>query len=204
MRKTTFSISALALALLAGFAVTGTASAQSKPDKPAVQSGGRLERVGVVDVQKILRDASATRAIRPQLDKLKNTYQSQFKKEEDELRAADQDLERQRAILSPEAFNEKRNEFQKRANELQRKVQDARQLLDESLGNAMGVVQDRLRDVLVQVRDEHKLQLILFRSAVIAMEPRFDITDEVLKRLNQKLPSVTVKVPPRKPAAKPK
>ena len=142
-------------------------------------------------------------ASRPQLDKLKNGYQAQFKKEEDELRAADQDLERQRAILSPEAFNEKRNEFQKRANDLQRKVQEARQLLDEALGNAMGVVQDRLRDVLVQLRDEHKLQLILFRSAVIAMEPRFDITDEVLKRLNQKLPSVTVKMPERKPEQNP-
>jgi Skp family chaperone for outer membrane proteins len=201
MRKTTLHFSAILLAMLAGFAIAGPASAQSA--KSAASSGGPVERIGVVDVQKILRDSSATRAIRPQLDKMKNNYQAQFKKEEDELRAADQDLERQRAILSPEAFNEKRNEFQKRANELQRKVQEARQLLDESLGNAMGIVQDRLRDVLIQVRDEHKLQLILFRSAVIAMEPRFDITDEVLKRLNQKLPSVTVKLPPRKPAEKP-
>jgi Skp family chaperone for outer membrane proteins len=200
MHKTTFWAFSLVLAMLAMLAQPLPAAAQAKKSG----QGGSLERVGVVDVQKILREASATRAIRPQLDKLKNSYQAQFKKEEDELRAADQDLERQRAILSPEAFNDKRVEFQKRANGLQRKVQQARQLLDESLGQAMGVVQDQLRAVLVQVRDEHKLQLILFRSAVIAMEPRFDITEEVLKRLNQKLPSVTVKVPKRKPEAKPK
>ena len=201
MHKTTFHIFSFLLAMLAALAPPHQAAAQQA--KPAAQQGGPIDRVAVVDVQKILREASATRAIRPQLDKLKNGYQAQFKKEEDELRAADQDLERQRAILSPEAFNEKRNEFQKRANDLQRKVQEARQLLDEALGNAMGVVQDRLRDVLVQLRDEHKLQLILFRSAVIAMEPRFDITDEVLKRLNQKLPSVTVKMPERKPEQNP-
>ena len=201
MHKTSFRAFLIALAALAVMlAQPHPAAAQAKQ----AAQGGPLERVGVVDIQKILRDASATRAIRPQLDKLKNSYQAQFKKEEDELRAADQDLERQRAILSPEAFNEKRVEFQKRANELQRKVQDARQLLDDSLGKAMGVVQDQLRAVLIQVRDEHKLQLILFRTAVIAMEPRFDITDEVLKRLNQKLPSVKVTVSKRKPAAKPK
>ena len=201
MHKTSFRAFFIVLAALAVMlAQPHSAAAQAKK----AAQGGAIERIGVVDVQKILRDASATRAIRPQLDKLKNKYQAQFKKEEDELRAADQDLERQRAILSPEAFNEKRVEFQKGANDRQRKVQDARQLLDESLGKAMGVVQDQLRAVLIQVRDEHKLQLILFRSAVIAMDTRFDITDEVLKRLNQKLPSVTVTVPKRKPEAKPK
>lgn len=200
MHKTIIKACFFALTALAVLAQPGAAQAQAK--KTAM--GGPIERIGVVDVQKILREASATRAIRPQLDRLKNSYQAQFKKEEDELRAADQDLERQRAILSPEAFNEKRVDFQKRANELQRKVQDARQLLDQSLGKAMGVVQDQLRAVLIQVRNEHKLQLILFRSAVIAMEPRFDITDEVLKRLNQKLPTVKVSVPKHKPEAKPK
>ena len=163
-----------------------------------------IVRFGVIDVQKILREAAATRAIRPQIEKLKDDYQARFKREEDALRAADKELQGKRALLSPEAFDQERREFQRRATELQRKVQAARRELDEALGGAMDVVQRAVGDIVTQLAKEQKIQFILHRPAVMLMDSRFDITDEVLKRLNVKLPSVGVKLPGRKPTTKSK
>lgn len=194
------------LSLLPALAICALLAAISAPAgaQQRQPSANEVVRFAVVDVQKILRDSAATRTIRPQIEKLKNEYQAQFKKEEDELRAADQELQRKRALLSPEAFDQERRTFQSHATELQRKVQEARRSLDEVLGGAMAIVQRSIEEVVEQYADEQKIQFILHRPVVMRMDPRFDITDEVLKRLNAKLPSVAVKMPERKPGDRPK
>lgn len=188
-----------AVVFVLGMAMNGPVYSQQRPP-----SANEPVRFAVIDVQKILRDAAATRTIRPQVEKLKDEYQTRFKKEEDELRVADQELQNKRALLSPEAFDQERRAFQSRATELQRQVQEARRSLDEVLGGAMSVVQSAIEDIVKQYAEEQKIQFILHRPVVMRMDARFDITDEVLKRLNARLPSVTVKLPERKPGASPR
>ena len=56
--------------------------------------------VAVVDVQFILQEAAASKSIQKQLEAQRETYQNEISKQEDRLRAVEQELNRQRANLS--------------------------------------------------------------------------------------------------------
>ncbi len=178
---------------VSGGLVPGPAAAQ-QADAP--KTGAISLEIAVVDVQKILREATASKTIRPQLAKLKQEYRARFKKQEQELRAASQDLSRQRAILSPEAYEQQRKAFRKRASKVQREVQAARRRLDGALASAMRKVHRALRGITAKYARQEGIQLILPKSGVLLMETRFDITDEILQRLNKQLPTVKLELPP--------
>ncbi|MEE8333076.1 MAG: OmpH family outer membrane protein [Alphaproteobacteria bacterium] len=151
--------------------------------------------IAVVDVQKILRESEASKTIRPQLAKLKKEYRARFKQQEQDLRAANQDLSRQRTILSPEAYDEQRKAFRKRASKVQREVQAAQRQLDGALATAMRKVHRALLGITAKYARKEGVMMILPKSGVLLMEPRFDITGEILKRLNKQLPTVTIELP---------
>ena len=63
-------------------------------------------KIGVIDINMIIRDAKAFNSIREQISKYKEVYQAEIQKEEEALRNANQELARQRTLLSAEAFAE--------------------------------------------------------------------------------------------------
>ena len=159
------------------------------------------QNVGVVDTQRIMRDSSAIKSIGDQIAKLRVTYQQEITKQENELRTAEQELNRQRTIISPEAFAERRRAFEQRVGNLQRDVENRKRELDKSVQVAMGSVQKELNTIIGALVEERKLTLVLPKSQTIYHSPQMEVTDEVMKRLNSKLPSI--KVPPPAPVAAP-
>ena len=155
--------------------------------------------IGVIDVQKVLRSSVAARSIRPQMEKLKADYQKRFKKSEAGLLKAKQDLERERAIL-PEGYAERRKAFERRVNDTQRQVQGVNRLLDGALANAMRKVHKTLRDITKELAQERSLQFVVPKRVLIFYEKRVDITQEVSRRLNKRLPRVKVVMPKGRPA----
>jgi Skp family chaperone for outer membrane proteins len=152
------------------------------------------QNIAVVDIQRIMRESSATKSITDQIEKQRNTYQQDITKQENELRNAEQELNKQRTIISPEAFAERRRAFEQRVGNLQRDVQNRKRDLDKSLNGATTTVQNALRDIIGALVTERKYTLILIKSQTAYNAPELEVTEEVLKRINAKLPSV--KVPP--------
>jgi Skp family chaperone for outer membrane proteins len=164
---------------------------------PASAQG--LSGVGVVDIQRIMRESAAAKSIQGQIEKLRASYQQEITKQENELRTAEQELNRQRTLVSPDAFNERRRQFEQKVGNLQRDVQNRKRALDQSFSTAMRNVENSLREIIEQMVAERRLNLVLIKSQTIFNAPELEMTDEVMKRLNAKLPSV--KVPPPAPAA---
>ena len=59
----------------------------------------------------------------------------------------------------------------------------------------MGKIQKVFREVSAQIAKERKLTMVMRKSAVVLSPAKMDITAEVLKRLNQRLPRVAVAQP---------
>ena len=153
--------------------------------------------IGVIDIQKVLRSSVAARSIRPQMKKLKAHFQKIFKNSEAELLKAKQDLERERVIL-PEGFVERRKAFARRVNDTKRRVQTVNRELDRALANAMRQVHKNLREITKDFAEERSLHFVVPKRVIIFYEQRFDITQEVSRRLNKKLPNVRVVMPKSK------
>jgi outer membrane protein len=178
--------------LLAGFAVA-LALVLGQP-RPAVAEL-RAPVIAVVDIQYILQEAAASKGIQKQLDSQRQTYQTEISKQEEKLRAADQELNRQRSILSADAFAQKRREFEQQVADVQRSVQGRKRVLDQAFNESMSKVRDTLLQVVADVAGEQKASLVLSKQQVVIVEKSLDLTATVLERLDKKLPSVPVTLP---------
>jgi Skp family chaperone for outer membrane proteins len=149
--------------------------------------------IAVVDIQKVMQESTAAKDIRDQIKVQGDKFQADVSKKEDELRTADQKLNEQKAILSQQAFNEKREEFKNKANKAQHDVQEKRAQLDASFNESIGQVQKAISEIIADMAKEKGFQIAIQRMQILYSADSLDITDEVLKRLNAKLATVKVK-----------
>lgn len=159
----------------------------------ATPASAQLQGVGVVNIQKIMKDSKAAVSVRQQLQTKQKQFQSELDTKEKALQKEDQELAKQRANLSQEAFNQKVEVFRKKALTARQEIQNKRAQLDKGFSGALGQIQNNTVQVIAQVAKEKKLSLVISGSQVLYGETSLDITAEVLKRLDSKLPSVTVK-----------
>lgn len=176
-----------ALCLLAAFwaGAAGTAWAQQIP--AAV--------IAVLDSQMVMRDSAAAKDIRRQIESYRKAYQADIAGEEQALRQEEQDLKSQRAILAPEAFEERRLAFERRVIDVQRRVQDRMRQLDRSFERAMKDVRDALIPIVADLTTKMGVNVVVDKSQIMFATKTLDITPQVIQQLDQKLPSVEVPQP---------
>lgn len=175
-----YGIAASVLLLCSLFA--GNALAQEIP--PA--------RIAVVDYQRLLRDSSAAIDIRAQIERQRQIYQEQITAQEQELRAANDELARQRTILSPDAFALKRREFEERVAEVQKGVQTRKQQLDQAYDYGIREVRKVVAGIIGELAKERGFNLVVARQQVLYLETALNISDEVILQLNERLPKVVI------------
>jgi Skp family chaperone for outer membrane proteins len=146
----------------------------------------------VIDYQRILREAAAARSIREQIENRRKAYQGEISKEEQRLYEADKEFARQRSLLTPEAFAEKRQAFEEDVSEVQRLVQQRRRELDRAAEAALNEVKTALIEIVTGIAEERGFNLVLPSSEVLFFARKIDLTEEVLTKLDAMLPDVTV------------
>ncbi|HYZ27036.1 MAG TPA: OmpH family outer membrane protein [Geminicoccaceae bacterium] len=144
----------------------------------------------VIDYQRILRDAAAARSIRDQIEARRKAYQEEISKEEQRLHEADKAFAEQRSVLSPEAFAEKRRDFEQEVAKVQRMVQERRRELDRLSVTALNEVKQALVEIVTSIAKERGFNLVLPSSEVLFFARALDLTEEVLGKLDARLPKV--------------
>src|SRR5258708_7044441 len=180
--------------------------AQPKPAAPPPPPAHRASpanlqpgSVVVVDVQEIMRTSQAARSIQQQLEAQRAAYQEEVNKKESDLRKVEQELTQQRLVLADDAFNQRKRDFENRVNDVQRDVQARKRQLDQAFEENMTKVRTALLDVIEAMATESKIAVVLPRSNVVLADRGLDMTQEVQARLDKKLPSIKVTLPPLKP-----
>lgn len=146
----------------------------------------------VIDYQRILRDAAAARSIREQIERRRKAYQEEISRQEQRLHEADKAFAKQRSLLTAEAFAAKRREFEQEVAEVQRLVQERRRELDNVSAVALNEVKKALIDVVTSIAEERGFNLVLPSSEVLFFSRKIDLTEEVLAKLDDRLPDVQV------------
>lgn len=171
--------------------VSGQVHAQTAGQPQAAPSG----KVGILDVQRILRDAAAMKSVRSQVRTLRDTFRSELQDREKALRDANQELTRKRALLAPEAFEAERRTFEQQVAEVQRLIQERNQQVDKASAEAVLEVQKSYNAIVAELAQERGLGIVFRRQSLVLATPQLDITPDVLARLDQRLPSVQVNPP---------
>jgi Skp family chaperone for outer membrane proteins len=193
------------LRLVAIVGLTGAiilpAAAQNPPRPPAAAPAPRgpvpTPVIGVVDMTLIQEQASVMKSIRDQMQKEEAGLKADLTKRENDLRAADQELQQQRTLLSADAFAERRRNFEAQVNESQRYMVARKQQLDKAFSEGMRQVDGALSAVLKEIAAERGLNLIMPRGALMLLaDNNLDITADVRQRLDNRIKTVAIKLPP--------
>lgn len=175
--------------------LAGIAMAAAVAVAPAIAQEQPTLPIGIVDMAKVRQDSSALRSIADQVNLYRNAFQKDIQDEEASLRDANQELSRQRSILSPEAFEDARREFETRVADVQRTVQQRKAELEKVREAAMRELHRALNTVIAEIAQERGLILVLPRDQTILSATSLEITNEVTERLNVQLPDVAVSQP---------
>jgi Skp family chaperone for outer membrane proteins len=159
------------------------------------QTEDRLPRIGVVDLQRIMRDSIAAGKVRAEIEARQSEYRGQISARESELRLQQEELERQRTILSAEAFAAREAEFAGKVEALQRDVTERNRQLERSLAYGMQQVQIEALKIIAGIADELKLGLVLDKSQLLLVAKGLEFSDETLETLNANVPSVSTTPP---------
>jgi outer membrane protein len=186
---------ALAVALMSAAVSCATAaSAQTtKPAAPqaATQAPASLP-IAVMRMQRILRESAAGKSAAQQVGELQAKYQAEIARRQEKIRAEQDDLARQQAVLSPDAFEEKRRAYQRDATDLQQLLQDRNGELDLIEKKVYAEIQASLLTILKQYQPERGIKVLLEAQNTVSYDPTLDITEEIIQRLDKVLPTIKI------------
>ena len=148
--------------------------------------------IAVLDVQQVLRRASAANGIRIAMEARRKAFEEEIAKDRKRLQAAEQQLRKQGTILSPEAMNEKRRLLENQVSDLRRKAEQRRGILNRAFKAATQKLRQEMATVLAAIMKERNVTITLARKAVLVFDQRLNVTEEVLQRLNESLPNIAV------------
>jgi len=210
-----FRLAALLVPILCGLVGSAVAQAPPTPAQPAPSPPAPASPepsaapqnliVMVVDVQALLQNSKAAKMVRSQIEQKRSEYTKEISHQEEVLRAERDALQRQQASLSADALNQKGREFQQKVNDLEKNVQGKRQALEKSNGEALSKIQEEMLKIIADIAKQRKSNLVFQRSDLVLFDQNFDVTDEVLQKLDEQMPALTVNfaapVPPSASAA---
>jgi outer membrane protein len=183
--------------LMACCASLGVARAQQTPPAAApapaaTPAAATSLNVLVVDVQSLLQNSKSAKMVRQQIEQKRAEYAKDISHQEEALRKERDALQREQSKLSAEALNQKGREFQQKVNDLDKSVQGKRQALEHSNAEALEKIQGAMLKIITEIAKTRKANMVFQRSELVLFDQSFDVTDEVLQKLDEELPTVTV------------
>ncbi|MEY4764039.1 MAG: hypothetical protein RI907_712 [Pseudomonadota bacterium] len=140
-------------------------------------------KIGVVNLNRIMRDSMPARMAQSRLD-------TEFKRRETELQAVDgkvrawsDKLQRDTPTMAESERARRQREVDTMERELQRKRREFNEDIDLRRNDEMAALQELVAKAVRQVGEQEKYDLILQQEAPY-VSARVDITDKVIKAVN--------------------
>ena len=168
--------------------MTGVAFAQETGDNMVV------ERIGLIDLDGVLRASRGTARVRELLDKQRLLFQQEFSEREAALQQTERELISQRELLSEDAFAKKLSRFEADVATIQKEIQYRREAIDLAFQEAQSKLRRIALEIVTEVAGEKRLDLVLFRGSALIFRPTLNISDEVLQRLDERTKNARLEV----------
>ena len=142
--------------------------------------GGAGGKIGLVDMQRLLRDSKNARNVRAAFLKDVEKKQEAIKTQEAEVRKSEEEFNR----LAPGALEERKRkaeEIKREARELQHLREDAEAELKRKDAEITQKVLGEIMQIIKNFARNERFTLILDRMAVITSDESVDITERIIK-----------------------
>ncbi len=173
--------------------------AQTTTETATASQSMEVRRIGLADLNGILRAADANVKVRELLDTQRQKFQDEFSLVEAELQQTERDLMSKRELLSAEEYDKQIKAFQARVTQLQQDIQRKRQAIDNAYQKAQSDIRAEALSIITEIARDMNLDLVLNREASLIFLPHLNISDEVLTRLNERTKNARIEIQVQEP-----
>lgn len=188
MRSMRIWIIAIAVAIAAVAGGTAipfeSAAAQSAEPVPLV--------IATLDVQSILAKSKAGKSLEQAMAAKNKAISAEISKTEQGLRARRKELEQQRSSLPPADFKAKLTQIEKEIEAWRKNASAKRKELAAAHNKGLDQIFKTMDGVIREIAKQRGLTLVINKSLVVLAAENWDITAEVQKALDAKLPKVSI------------
>ena len=152
--------------------------------------------IAILDVLSLLKESKAAKSMKDQLDKVAKEYSDVEKKKAKEIQKKEEELLRQKSTLTPEAFSDRKNAFEKTVIEFNKTRDTNRRALAKAERESMVKIESAVEKIVKEIQTAEKIDVVIKKTAVILSEDSIDITSKVIEKLNKEVSTIDVNVTP--------
>ena len=140
-----------------------------------------------IDLNKIMRNSIAGKSITSQLENNHKKNISKFKNIEEELKKEEAEIISQKNVITKEEFEKKIIDLRDKANKFRKERNDNINNLNNQRLEATSKMITLVRPILSEFSDKNSISLIIDKKNIIIGKSLLDITDDILKIVDEKI-----------------
>ena len=150
------------------------------------------EKIVYLDVEKIMQDSIAGKAIVAQIKKKRDISISKFKKKEKEIFEKEKKLISQKNVLSEEEFKKKIQDLRKDISNYQKERSKTSTDINKTRIKASTNLIKKLNPILEEYAKKNSIRIIVQKKHIVMGSKEDDITRDILDLVNQKIKSIKI------------
>ena len=140
-----------------------------------------------IDLNKIMNNSIAGKSITSQLENNHKKNISKFKNIEEELKKEEAEIISQKNVITKEEFEKKIIDLRDKANKFRKERNDNINNLNNQRLEATSKMITLVRPILSEFSDKNSISLIIDKKNIIIGKTLLDITDDILKIVDEKI-----------------
>ena len=154
--------------------------------------GYSKEKIVYLDVEKIMQESIAGKAIIAKIKKKRETSIASFKKKEKDIFEKEKKLISQKNVLSEEEFKKKIQELRADIANYQKDRSKASNDITQTRVKASTNLIKKLAPILEKYSKENSIRIIVQKKHIVMGSKEDDITKDILNLVNQKIKSIKI------------
>ena len=146
--------------------------------------------MAILDVERVYITAAAAKILKQEINAQSKPARDALAAREKALLDENQQLVRQRSILSEDALAQKTQELAQKVAQLEKDSRELRTRQENQLKQGLLEIQMVVKQVVQEIADEQGFDVILANRVVMLQANTLDITLETLARLDKRLPRI--------------
>ena len=151
--------------------------------------------IAVVNTDKVRMETKAGKSIAQQLADLQNKFKLKIDKLQKDFDGQKLELDKQKTVLSKDAFAKKETEFNNKFSEARNQLQQEASNMEQMQQAALNAFNVSAMAVISDIAKEGKYMQIFPAELLVYVDPKADITSQVIAGIDKKIDNIALKAP---------
>lgn len=141
-------------------------------------------KIILVDFQRVTTESLVGLDVQAQLEQNRVAIETRANELSTNLQTEQQELERQRSIIAPDAFEERVRGFNQRQNDARAEIQNRQQDQQRAVQQATLEIQRRVRPIILEIMENRGATMVIDKLGIYHSVGGLDVTTDVIDGLN--------------------